>query len=127
MSNTFLGSYTMDSFKPYTSGELSCPFPKIIEHEDCLKAIASFGHSYTYTWGYAKVGERKVWTAFFLNVRDGSGIAVSYVFNKAVCVRFTLCEHEKVARPTDRPNPQRGWHPGVCSKCGLNMDVDSGD
>lgn len=126
---TFLGSYTLESFEPFIKGEQHLPNTTVIEHEDCLKNIASFGHSYAYKWGYARLARnnRKVWTAFFLNVRDGTGMAVSYVFSAAVCVRFAICQHEKVARPTDRPNPSRGWHPGVCSKCGLNMDVDSGD
>ena len=38
---------------------------------------------------------------------------------------FAFCVHEKrVASTADR---QRGWRPGYCFKCGLDMTVDSGD
>lgn len=39
--------------------------------------------------------------------------------------KFKLCDHAKVTGAG--ANPQRGWHPGRCSKCGLDMTVDSGD
>lgn len=39
--------------------------------------------------------------------------------------RFAICKHEKVDDPG--ADHRRGWHPGACSKCGLNMTVDSGD
>lgn len=39
--------------------------------------------------------------------------------------KFTVCQHKKVEG--FGANHQRGWHPGYCEKCGLNMDVDSGD
>lgn len=42
-----------------------------------------------------------------------------------VAGRFTFCKHEKVEGAG--ANHQRGWHPGHCGKCGLDMSVDSGD
>lgn len=39
--------------------------------------------------------------------------------------RFKLCDHQLVVGAGARP--QRGWHPGRCSKCQLDMTVDSGD
>ena len=39
--------------------------------------------------------------------------------------RFTLCKHQFVSGPGG--NPMRGWHPGYCKHCGLDMSVDSGD
>jgi hypothetical protein len=39
--------------------------------------------------------------------------------------RFALCKHEMVEGPG--ANHSRGWHPGWCGKCGLDMSVDSGD
>lgn len=38
---------------------------------------------------------------------------------------FQLCEHER--KMGHGANPTRGWHPGRCTKCGLDMTVDSGD
>lgn len=43
----------------------------------------------------------------------------------ATGLRFAICQHTKVDAPG--ANHSRGWHPGSCSKCGLNMTVDSGD
>lgn len=39
--------------------------------------------------------------------------------------KFTFCRHEKVEGAG--ANHSRGWHPGYCGKCGLDMSVDSGD
>ena len=38
--------------------------------------------------------------------------------------RFMLCDHSFVA---GRGRPERGWRPGHCSRCGLDMSVDSSD
>lgn len=38
---------------------------------------------------------------------------------------FRLCDHEK--RVGAGARPERGWHPGSCTNCGLDMTVDSGD
>ena len=35
------------------------------------------------------------------------------------------CKHERVLRPFDRPSHDVGWHPGICAKCGADLDVDS--
>lgn len=43
----------------------------------------------------------------------------------ATGLRFAICRHTKVDGPG--ANHSRGWHPGSCSKCGLDMTVDSGD
>lgn len=41
---------------------------------------------------------------------------------------FRLCLHNKLARVVGAgARPERGWHPGRCSYCGLDMSVDSGD
>jgi len=43
----------------------------------------------------------------------------------ATGLRFAICQHTKVDDPG--ANHSRGWHPGRCSKCGLDMTIDSGD
>lgn len=81
----------------------------------------------------------KSWAHFFLidgqgGQLTGEGYAViysgqwdaeakRYVGGKAY--RFAICVHEKVAGAG--ANHSRGWHPGHCAKCGLDMTVDSGD
>ena len=39
--------------------------------------------------------------------------------------RFALCKHEKIEDPG--ADHRRGWHPGRCRLCGIDMTVDSGD
>ncbi len=39
--------------------------------------------------------------------------------------QFSLCVHEVVQGAGARPS--RGWRPAHCSKCGLDLSVDSGD
>ncbi len=56
---------------------------------------------------------------------DGSGVCIWYdeTSGKGYAGAFTICEHVKVAG--SGANPQRGWHPGACKNCGLDMTVDS--
>ncbi len=51
--------------------------------------------------------------------------AISKFENVPAIVRFAICKHEKKDGAGARH--ERGWHPGRCSKCGLDMTVDSGD
>lgn len=39
--------------------------------------------------------------------------------------KFALCDHDVVKGAN--ANPSRGWHPARCSKCDLNLSVDSSD
>lgn len=116
--------YTMEDFTPILNGEITPPNTETIDWDIFLDAISSTGHGLHPIWGHAWLTDRSRWTMFFLRIRDGSGYAVSY---PATTYTFAICRHTKVLRPTDRPNHIRGWHPGICSKCGLNMDLDSGD
>lgn len=70
------------------------------------------------------------WAIYFLAMTqggqyDGSGMILSYGGGKGRAVTFRLCKHEKVVGAG--ANPRRGWHPGYCKHCGLDMTVDSGD
>lgn len=75
-----------------------------------------------------------IWCRAFLSSTqggqlDGSGALLIYSGFRGDKVprtaRFAICEHEFVMGAG--ANPQRGWRPGHCAKCGLNMSVDSGD
>jgi hypothetical protein len=67
--------------------------------------------------GYAMIYR----TAKYGRDEDGKGTAEG----QGIIGRFAICKHTKVAGAG--ANPTRGWHPGACSKCGLDMTVDSGD
>ena len=82
------------------------------------------------SWGH--------WARYFLNTGQGGGYdGTGYVIwydrggketnYQAIgrVARFAICKHEKVEGPG--ANHSRGWHPGYCGKCGLDMSVDSGD
>lgn len=72
-----------------------------------------------------------MWAQFFLErgqsgALTGRGHVLVYgSANPGVGGTFAICEHEKVDDPG--ANHNRGWHPGHCKKCGLDMTVDSGD
>lgn len=60
---------------------------------------------------------------------DGTGMLLiyrGYNGDKAPrTARFAICKHEK--KIGGGASPSRGWHPGRCAKCDLDMTVDSGD
>jgi hypothetical protein len=80
---------------------------------------------------------KKEWNArFFLDYGQGgafhgSGIVAWTAWSneaqamRAVAVRFSICDHNQVEGAG--ANHSRGWHPSRCTKCGLDMSVDSGD
>lgn len=97
-----------------------------------LQNIASGGHGMQPVWGYARLpdSDRNQWTQFFLTTYmmsglDGCGYAVTYGSGQAILRYFRICKHSKLDSPDARP--MRGWHPGICTKCGFNMTYDSGD
>lgn len=70
------------------------------------------------------------WARYFLNTTqggayDGTGYVMLYGSGKGRIGTFAICKHEKLAAADARPSV--GWHPGRCTKCGLDMTVDSGD
>lgn len=82
----------------------------------------------------------KSWAHFFLidgrgGGLTGEGFAVIYngqwnaetkAYDGGKAYRFAICKHETVGTGTPE-QAQRGWHPGHCRLCGLDMTVDSGD
>ncbi len=75
---------------------------------------------------------------YYLNCGQGGGftgegvVVLSYYghgytksIDTVITGKFSICLHEKVEGAG--ANHMRGWHPGYCSKCGLDMSVDSGD
>lgn len=57
---------------------------------------------------------------------DGTGLMIWCDGPDATfAARFAICEHKFVPGPGG--NPRRGYNPGACGKCGLDMTVNSGD
>lgn len=139
--------YTIEDYRPFLahSGESRTPLP-LPNAEDVnplwfLNVLASGGHTMEPVWGYALLPSehRSQWTMFFLTPYmggklDGSGYAVTYggarfiegkSYDTPIVRRFAICRHEKEDGPG--ANHSRGWHPGRCAKCGMDMSYDSGD
>lgn len=137
--------YTIeDDFKQIVAGIVPLPNAEVVDPLLFLNNLAATGHSMQPHWGWAKLpdGSRGQWTQFFLTPAgmggrlDGGGYAVTYGgsrwdtasksnVNMPIVQRFSICKHEQVLRGD--ANPQRGWNPGNCKHCGLDMTVDSGD
>ena len=74
------------------------------------------------SWGH--------WARYFLSHTqdgqfDGTGYLMWWDRSKGHVGRFAICKHNKLEGAG--ANHQRGWHPGRCEHCGLDMSVDSGD
>lgn len=123
---------------PIVDGDLPLPNFEPEELPRLANNIASGGHSLLAKWGWAKLGgDRKQWAQFFLwpaamgNANNGSFDGGGYVIvwsgrkEGPIVGTFAICRHHK--KDGAGANHQRGWHPGACEKCGLDMTVDSGD
>jgi hypothetical protein len=89
-----------------------------------VQHILLAGEAHT-TWARAFVNHTQGGTF------DGTGIVIWWRGQMqrgpegSQIARFALCKHQK--QQGSGANPSRGWHPGKCTKCGLDMTVDSSD
>jgi len=130
-------TYTIErDIEPIMKGEVPLPNPEPIEGN--LAAHILYYSSMQSGRCVLLPGETsKKWNvSFFLDKGqggqlEGSGIVAWTCWDHekrdsgATGLRFAICKHTKVDGPG--ANHSRGWHPGKCSKCGLDMTVDSGD
>lgn len=125
-------TYTLENdLQPIIEGKVPVPNAKPITG-DVGNAILHYREMHC---GQPAVDGRKQWGArIFLDYGQGgqlhgTGVVAWSTWKdgayRAVGVRFAICEHAKVDGPG--ANHSRGWHPGKCAKCGLDMTVDSGD
>jgi hypothetical protein len=131
------GLTAVPNFKPHEGDPL-----------DFLNGLTLGGQWTAPNAGYAKVyhegQEHSGWAKYFLRTTqggqfDGTGDVIIYASPRwskdaagkqiksggAIIGHFAICKHEKVEHAG--ANHRRGWHPGHCSKCGLDLTVDSGD
>lgn len=125
-----------DRLKAIMDGKVDVPN---FEELDPVKGIASWA-SAGGSFAHPDVKQAKLpsdgrmrgnWARYLLNRTqggqyDGTGYVVMY-YNKGHgrIGWFAICKHTKVSDPD--ANHPRGWHPGHCSKCGIDLTVDSGD
>jgi hypothetical protein len=125
--------YSLEAdLKPIIDGEVALPNAKPIER-DVGSAILHYREMHC---GTALLSPgKKQWNArFFLDYGQGgqlygSGIVAWTDWKdgayRAVGMKFAICDHKAVEGVG--ANHSRGWHPARCSKCGLDLSVDSGD
>lgn len=119
---------------PIIGGNIPLPNFELMDVHEFANAIASGGHSMLPHWGWARTPTSKQLAQFFLTPAgmgsaqhgslDGGGLVVIYG-HPPIAGRFAICKHEKQEGPG--ADHRRGWHPGSCRKCGLDMTIDSGD
>lgn len=127
-------------FHPFSPWNALQPLPHLKEITDPAKALFEIAvtkalHPAPYDLAFKMPGEQfsRYCTAFLRGLPgggtawDGSGALLTMHNTMTPRVfKFALCKHEKTEEGHS-PNPGRGWHPGHCKHCGLNMSVDSGD
>lgn len=117
--------------QPIVTGDVELPNFERIDPDLVIQNIAACGHRMQPVWGHAKIDGHKKWAQYFLfgagmssppHTYGGDGYVLVYPNHVG---QFACCKHEFELGAG--ANPRRGWHPGRCKKCGLDMSVDSGD
>lgn len=132
-----------EDLKPYmhplTPWNKQLVLPNLEEILDPKKALVALAGSRAYPKFYdsgfklPKPSGYSTYAKLFLHANsdgsawDGSGLVLTHHNTDVGRVfKFALCVHEKTEEGHN-PNHGRGWHPGHCVKCGMDMTVDSGD
>ncbi len=124
--------YSMDEhLRPIIDGKVVLPNFKEVPVRQAVSIVACYSSGSVR--GNARVpgADHTTWAQFFLEHGQGGGLTGRghvLLYGPAsggLAGTFAICEHEKVDDPGADHN--RGWHPGHCKKCGLDMTVDSGD
>ena len=127
--------YTLESdFEPIIKGKVQLPNFEELELEKGVSIIAAGAGLHTVPGvNNAKIPGMNsnwgTWARYFLGVTqrgqfDGTGYVMFYDQGKGRIGKFAICAHKFVLG--SGANPQRGWNPGRCGTCGLDMSVDSG-
>lgn len=119
---------------PIIEGKVMLPNFEEMALEDGVAVIACAGGIKTIDGvRNAKVPESKSswghWARYWLNLTqggayDGTGYVMFYDAGKGRVAKFAACKHDYV-NTGSRDREHRGYHSGHCSKCGLDMSVDS--
>ena len=136
--------YTVEvDMKPYLyplqAWNQQIPLPNLVEVTDpkeALRLIRWYNANTNYYNAAIKLPDRQYSTYCKLFLAstpmggttswNGSGIFMTHDYPDPRIFKFALCLHEKTEEGHS-PNHNRGWHPGHCKHCGMDMTVDSGD
>lgn len=130
--------YTMADLTPIFEGKLPVPNLEEMPAEKGLERLAHGGAGgIRGRIKFSPQDNRGEWATWFpgyegMGSLGGNGYVIWSVTEHSPVYRtygkvgtFAICKHEKVEGPG--ANHNRGWHPGHCRLCGMNMDIDSGD
>lgn len=124
--------YSLETdLQPIIDGRVALPNAKAIDR-DIGAAIIHYSEMHC---GAALLPAGKKWNVrYFLDYGQGGGLHGSGIVAwtewkdgamRPVGMTFAICDHTPVEGAG--ANHSRGWHPASCSKCGLDMSIDSGD
>lgn len=141
--------YSMDDMTPRIEGRVRWEHAEPMDLLNAVNHITMGGVWITYGGWFLKPDQapngNKSWARYFLAHSQGgavTGEAVVFVYGgggyytrdkpdewfgkKPTAWRVAICKHEKEGSGTTEQE-RRGWHPGACKLCGMDMTVDSGD
>lgn len=134
MTDKHNGFSLADDLMPIIEGKVALPNFEEMELSQAVNYAAAWGHLHSARVQFqgARQYDRPraivaLETGQYGSDLHGSGIVLfegTYPHG-AKAGRFAICKHEKQAAAG--ADHRRGWHPGSCTKCGLDMTVDSGD
>lgn len=125
-------TFTMEKdLLPIIQGSVSVPNLETITTDPGATIL----HYHSMHSGDAMLPQGKKWgVRYFLDYGQGGQLYGSGVVAwtewkdgayRATAMKFAICKHETKRGPN--ANPMRGYHQCACTKCGLDMTVDSGD
>ena len=126
--------YTLESLDPYLSGMEIWPVVTELKAEALGLLLGANISATAVRWMMDSEGKR--WQArYFLIHSQGGGLTgEAYCLfsrfhmgtSKISLIRVAICDHQAKCFSTPEQR-RRGWHRAKCTKCGLDMSVDSGD
>lgn len=131
-----MSTYSMEAMAPILTGTVPLPNPTICKGSalEMMSGILS-ATVFATPVGRMMDSEGKTYQArYFLQSNQGGQLTGegwvlwSYFhqgYSHTAFSAFAVCVHERVSG--EGGNPMRGWHPGRCGLCGLDMTVDSSD
>jgi hypothetical protein len=145
MTDTLKAPFLLDgALKPRIAGEVRWEHAEPVKLPFAVNSLAASPGKMV-RGNFRKPGEQyAAWALYSLSTTQGGefdGTALVLVYGNGgfydrsdpdkwvgtppTAWRVAICKHEKVEGAGARPN--FGWHPGRCTKCGMDMTVDSGD
>lgn len=131
------GGFTLEEMEPYLEGKKAWPHFDTIPLEQAVRSIAGVSYLVPKMIGTRLISaDRLRYTpaSYFLDTTQGgrftgNAVVLYYVWENGhgtgKAGEVFMCNHKKIEGPN--ADHRRGWHPGFCELCGLDMTVDSGD